>query len=47
MAPLEPPRAAIVIDVCGDMDLAIAADDISVRSEGQIAGHLIELEKKN
>jgi hypothetical protein len=29
------------------MDLAIAADDISVRSAGQIAGHLIELEKKN
>jgi hypothetical protein len=29
------------------MDLAIAADDISVCAEGQIAGHLIELEKKN
>jgi hypothetical protein len=29
------------------MDLALAADDISVRLEGQIAGHLIELEKKN
>lgn len=47
LTPLEPPRAAIIVDVCGDMDLAIAADDISVRSEDQSAGHLIELETKN